>query len=365
MTEVLGVAVLEFADRHRLDELHAAKNSITLELSRFIYSERRERRLRAEMASLAKISEAVPAVIACRTLDELCETLARVLADALACERVSVRMRSSREAPWTLFRYDAAAQPDPAWPADDDERFTRLERKRESFQMAFVDFGPNTASGRALRSMLGVPVREDEELMGGILAYDKRPGTAVEESSFSPHDESVIEQTLAIARPVVRALASPGDDPAPSHDDLLAGNTHRLARMIDSETARSDRYHLPFSLLFIRVPALATLFESDAARATQVAEEIQRGFRTRTRNSDFGCWIRPDAYALLSLEGTRRIKFLISRLVAYLQKDFAAAGIGDGEVEVAVGIATYPGAARSAEALLEEAERAARTPAAE
>jgi GGDEF domain-containing protein len=132
--------------------------------------------------------------------------------------------------------------------------------------------------------------------------------------------------------------------------------------MIDAETARSDRYHLPFSLLFIRVPALAALFDADEEKAFRVAEEIQRGFRTRTRSSDFGCWIRRDAYALLSLEGTRRIKFLISRLVAYLEKDLAAASADLAPVDVTVGVATYPGPARTAEALLEEAERAARGP---
>ncbi|MDH4037312.1 MAG: GAF domain-containing protein [Candidatus Krumholzibacteria bacterium] len=365
MSEVLGVAVFEFAERHRLDEFMAARNSITLELSRFISSERRERRLRAELASLAKISEAVPAVISCRSLEELSETLARVIADALGCERVSVRLRPGKDAPWTPFRYDAAGKPDTAWPAEDEERFARLERRRESFQMAFVDFGPLTPGGRATRSMLAVPVREGGELVGGILAYDKRPGTAVEETSFSPHDESVVEQALAMARPVVKALVTPGKGARPSYDDVLAGNAHRMARMIDAETARADRYHLPFSLLFIRVPALEGLFASDEPAAMRVAEEIQRGFRTRTRNSDFGCWIRRDAYALLSLEGTRRIKFLISRLVAYLQKDVAAAGIAGEAVEVAVGVATYPGSSRTAEALLEEAERVSRAKPAE
>lgn len=360
LTEVLGVAAFEFSDRHRLDEFLAARTSITLELSRFISSERRESRLRAELMSLAKISEAVPAVISCRSLEALCETLARVLTDALSCERVSVRLRAAKDASWTVFRHDDASRPDAAWPADDDDRFARLERKREAFQMAFVDFSPAPGRARVMRSVLAVPVREGETLLGGILAYDKRQGTAVEDAAFTSHDEAVVEQTLAMARPVVRALATPGAAAKPSYDDVLAGNVQRLARMIDAETARSDRYHLPFSLLIVRVPALDALFRSDDARALRVAEEIQRGFRTRTRNSDFGCWIRRDAYALLSLEGTRRIKFLITRLVAYLEKDVAAAGMGEGPVEVLVGVATYPGAARNADGLLEEAERAAR-----
>ncbi len=360
LSDVLGVGVFEFAERHRMDDFLSAKHSITLELSRFISSEKRERRLRAELASLAKISEAVPAVMACRTMEDLCESLARILLDALSCERVSVRLRTSPDAPWTVFRLDPSDKTDPAWPGEDEDRFTRLERKKESFQLAFLDFGVPPKKGRATRSVLAVPFRDGEAMVGGVVAYDRRSGTAVEEATFSPHDESVVEQTVAMARPVMKALAAPGGGGRPSYDDVLAGNSHRLARMIDAETARSDRYHQPFSLLFIRVPALDVLFEQDEATGMKVAEEIQRGFRTRTRNSDFGCWVRRDAYALLSLEGTRRIKFLVSRLVSYLQKDFVSAGIGEEAVEVRVGVSTYPGPARTAEALLEEAEHASR-----
>jgi hypothetical protein len=146
----------------------------------------------------------------------------------------------------------------------------------------------------------------------------------------------------------------------PSRDDVLAGNLHRLSRMIDAEMARADRYHHPFSLLVVKVPALADTVANDDATAAALAEEIHQGFRTRTRNSDFGCWIRRDSYALLSLEGTRRIKFLVSRLAAYLRKDLGVAGVSLDDDGVVVGIATYPGAARSADALLESAEQAAR-----
>lgn len=362
LNEALGVAVLEFSDRHRLDEFLAARHSITLELSRFIASERRERRLRAELSALAKISEAVPAVVSCRSLEELSETLARIIADALGCRRVSVRLRSSKDSPWTLYRYDSAADADAAWEEEDEDRFGRLLRKRESFQLAFVDFTPAGGPARAMRSLLAVPLGGGETLLGGILVYDKQPPSAVEEAAFSSHDETVVEQAIAMALPVIRSLAAPGGKTEPSHDDVLAGNASRLARMIDAEMARADRYHFPFSLLFVKVPALEALFASDPDRAVMIADEIQRGFRTRTRNSDFGCWVRRDAYGVLSLEGTRRIKFLVSRLVAYLQKDLAAAGIDAPADGVTVGAATYPGVSRTADALLEEAEKNARPP---
>jgi hypothetical protein len=88
-----------------------------------------------------------------------------------------------------------------------------------------------------------------------------------------------------------------------------------------------------------------------------LADEIRQGFQTRTRGSDYGCWVKRDTYAMLSLEGTRRIKFLVTRLVAYLLKDLASAGIKRAPADVWVGAASYPGASRSAETLVQEAER--------
>jgi GAF domain-containing protein len=360
LNDVLGVAVVEFSDRRRLDEFLSARNSISLELSRFIASERRERRLRAELASLARVSEAAPALVSCGSLEDLCEALARILADALGCRGVTVRLRVLPDDAWTVYRHDASGDPDPNWVEEDEDRFARLERRGEAFALSFVDFTPGQPRSHTTRSVLGVPVWLGEVLAGGVLAYDRVPETAVEDAAFGSTDETVVEQAVAMARPVLRALASPGADVRPSRDDVLAGNLHRLSRMIDAEMARADRYHHPFSLLVVKVPALADTVANDDATAAALAEEIHQGFRTRTRNSDFGCWIRRDSYALLSLEGTRRIKFLVSRLAAYLRKDLGAAGLNLDDDGVVVGIATYPGAARSADALLESAEQAAR-----
>jgi hypothetical protein len=139
---------------------------------------------------------------------------------------------------------------------------------------------------------------------------------------------------------------------------MIAGNSRRLARICDAEMARADRYHHPFSLVVVRVPAMADLFTSNETLALELADEIRQGIQTRTRKSDYGCWIRRDTYALLSLEGTGRIQFLVSRLVAYLLKDLARANLAVTGGDVLIGTATYPGTARSSDALMDEAERA-------
>ncbi len=349
------------SERHRLDQFLAAKDSIALELSRFVASERRETRLRSELTSLARLSEAAPALIACRSVDDLCETVARLTAEALQCERVSFRVRTSADAPWHVARFDVRGEPSESWLEEDLDRFAKLERKHESFSLSFVEFAPGmTGRGRAMHSVLGVPVRSGDKMIGGVIAYDRRPATTVEDASFSANDESVAEQIIAMALPILRALASAGADARPSYDEMLAGNMHRLARLIDAEMARAERYHTPFSLLIIRVPALNDAFSENESNALVTAEEIRQGIQTRTRNSDYGCWIARDTYAVLSLEGTKRIKFLVSRLVSYLLKDLAGAGLSVSTDDVSVGVASYPGASRTAEALLEEATHAAR-----
>jgi hypothetical protein len=167
----------------------------------------------------------------------------------------------------------------------------------------------------------------------------------------------VIEQLLAMAWPAARGLAGGATVERPSYDDMLTGNNERLLRIVDMEMGRADRYHHPFSLLAIRVPAMADLFVASEENALKAADEIRQGIQTRTRKSDYGCWIRRDTYAMASLEGSRRIQFLVSRLVAYLKKDLGEAGVTPERRDVLIGTAAYPGTARSAQALVGEAER--------
>jgi len=359
LTETIGVAMLEFSERHRLDEFLPVKSSVALELARFVGNERRERRLRGELAALARISDAAPTLLACHTLRDLGDAVARVLADALDCERVSVRLRDASGQSWMLATYSGGGREDDKWQEEDEERFGRLEQKRAPYHLSRVEFGTKLADPlHPVRSVLAVPYMIDNEPAAGVIAYDRRAQSAVEESSFSTHDETVVEQVLAMAWPAARSLSSGSAGTRPSYDDMIAGNSQRLLRIVEAEMARAERYHNPFSLLVIRVPAMHDLFSVNETRAVQTADEIRQGIQTRTRKSDFGCWIRRDTYAMASLEGANRIQFLVSRLVAYLHKDLAEAGIDASTREILVGAASYPGTARTAGALVDDAERA-------
>jgi hypothetical protein len=97
------------------------------------------------------------------------------------------------------------------------------------------------------------------------------------------------------------------------------------------------------------------VFEENSKRAFKLIDEITQGIRTRTRKTDYGCWIDRNSYVMLSLEGTKRIRFLISRATTYLAKDLAE--VGAGKDDVLIGTAMYPGTSRTANDLLQEARK--------
>jgi GAF domain-containing protein len=361
LKDTLGVLVVEFGERPRLDDFLVIKDSVALEMARFLASERRERRLRRELEALAKVSDAAPLLLTCRSLDELCEYLARLVADALSCTRTSVRLLGSGDAPGKLARYEDADGHSEAWAEEDEERFLKLRKKGKPFALAFLDFDPEAADATpAYHALMAVPIEVDGQFAGGLIAYDKRPEGAFDEATFSDLDEAIVAQIVSIATPVIRSLAAAtpaAQATEPSYDAVLSGNVQRLRRVMAREMSRSDRYHHPFSLLVLKIKPLAGLFDSDADRALTVVDEITRGIQTRTRKTDYGTWIRRDTFAMVSLEGTRRIRFLVSRLMLYLLKDFASAGgMSVAPVDVLIGHAIYPGTARTPEALLKEVE---------
>jgi len=361
LNDPLGVLLLEFGDRYRLDEFLVIRDSVAVELARFIASERKEHRLRRELAALGRVSDAAPALLTARSVEELCDVMARLVADALDCERVSVRLQPEESDVGKIARFEGGTLKSPTWAEEDEERFLKLKKKGATYSVAFLDFQPETIDAApAYHSLIAVPVEFEDRFSGGVIAYDKRAASALEQATFSDLDEVVIDHIVSIAIPVVRGIlrgtAGEGID-EPSYDSLLAGNVQRMKRVLESEMSRADRYHNAFSLLVLQVKPLEQLIDDDYTQALSLIDEITRGIQTRTRKTDYGTWISRDTFAMLSLEGTRRIRFLISRLMIYLLKDFSAAGLPAIDPDhVRVGQAIYPGTARTPEALIEEAE---------
>jgi len=356
----LGVLMLEFDERARLDDFMLIRDSVTLELSRFIAAERRERRLRRELTAMGKVSEAAPMLLSCRSLDDLCEMIARLVAVVLECDRVSVRLSRVAGGGDEVSRFESVRGGGAEWMQEDEERFVRLRKKKESFALAFLDFLPATVEkARSYHSLIAVPVLKDTDFIGGIIAYDKRPTTVFEEHTFTDLDREAIDQIIALAAPAI-AAASPSTQVVAdefSYDAVLAGNLARVNTLVETEMARADRYHNAFNLLVVRIVPLAGLFDADYDKALTLVEDITRGIQTRTRKTDYMSWIRRDTIAFVSLEGTRRIKFLISRLMLYLLKDFDSIEAGPlKSSDVLVGHAVYPGASKTPEALFAEVE---------
>ena len=119
----------------------------------------------------------------------------RVVADALECERVSLRLRGAANQAWTVAYHEGAERADDEWRAEDAERFAKLEKKRAPYHLSLVDFSAKPAEEpRLTRTVLAVPFKLGDEVVAGVIAYDRGAQSAVEESTFSTHDEAVIEQ---------------------------------------------------------------------------------------------------------------------------------------------------------------------------
>ncbi len=358
-----GVVVLEFSERSRLDDFLVIKGAIVTEISRFVSSEMRERKLRRKLEALGKISDAAPAVLGCRSIEDLASVLTRIVADVLECERVSVRLR--RLAEDDRMRVHVLTPPGESsetWQKEDERQFTRLSETKKPFSVAFLNFEIEVRNGPAeSHSILAVPIEMDERFCGGVIAYSKHPGDPLEDAVFTELDSTLVDNLNRLILPVLDSIYKRqpmGEaDEAEAYGVLLEANIERFKKICDSEILRSNRYHNTFAVILFRVNSLERLFEQDRDGALALVGEITQGIRTRTRKTDYGCWINATTYAMLSLEGGNRIRFLISRAMMYLVKDLSA--VEGAEIcrdDILVGVSVYPGTGRSAEELLNEAE---------
>ncbi|MFQ5510333.1 MAG: GAF domain-containing protein [Candidatus Krumholzibacteriia bacterium] len=364
-----GVLVLEFKERYRLDEFLIIREAIELELARFMFSEMRERKLKRELDAFSKVSDAAATLLGCRTVDELADVLGRVVADVLECRQVSVRLRpSADDLAYHVSLLEPPGEPDAAWADEDSKRFERLVETGKAFTLALLDFDAEVREdGGGCASLLASPIAGKEAFHGGIIAYGKQPGDPMEDVVFSDLDRNILENLARLILPVLDTIqqTSPGaaDAEPDAYETVLESNLTRFQKVCVSEISRSDRYHHSFALILFRINPLDELFDDDYKAAFGLVDEITQGIRTRTRETDYGAWVDRATYAMLSLEGGRRIRFLLSRVVLYLMKDLS--GVEDlkvGKNDILVGSAVYPGASRTAAELLAEAEKDLQVP---
>ncbi len=355
----LGVLSMEFADRGQLETFLSVKESIALELSRFVGSEKKEHALRRELQALAKLSDAAPTLLTCRSLDDLAGYASRFVASMLQCSRVSVRLGEGDD--MVASFYDDTAQRSSTWLDEDAERFAKLIERGRPFHLALMDYGAETSDRpRPYHSLVAVPVLSDTGVQGGVIAYDKHAEDVLDSATFNDVDRHVAAQIADALAPIVARLRS--DEPAaavaPDYDSILEGNTDRLLKVVEGEMARSDRYHQAFSVLLLNIPRLSDMFTDNEDLALRLVDEVSQGVQTRTRKTDYGAWIDRDTLAMVVLEGDRRIRFLVSRLVQYLVRDLQGAGQATfAPADINVGFAVYPGAGKKPQAVVEVARQ--------
>ncbi len=365
ITQPIGVLIAEFDENYKQQEFLMVKDSVCIELASFISSEVRARKMKRELETMSMVSDSVPSLLTCRTSEELAECLAKILADTLECLRVSVKLgRSSDTSESVTSIFEKEDVPGIDWQIEDEKIFSKLASQKEAFSKAVLAFDIKIHQRREpFSSLLGVPIMRNNELFGGIIAYDKRPSDPMQEGVFSDFDRTTINHVLSLAVPVLEAVRS--EEPLQlekaesSYETVLEDNMSRAIRVCQREIQRSDRYHHSFSVLMFKVPSISEMFGDDYSHALELIEEMTRGIRTRTRKTDYLSWIAKDRFVLISLEGTKRIRFLISRIKVYLEKDLSSAGLDEVKGSaLSIGLASYPGKSRSAKELFVEAETA-------
>jgi hypothetical protein len=359
-----GVLVLEFSDRLKLEEFVLTKDAIVAEVSRFVASEMRERTLRRKLAGLGRVSDAAAALLGCRSVEDLADVLARVIADVLECERVSVRLWSVAEGDAMRESFlEPPGEANESWREEDKRQYERLAATKKPFALAFLDLAGDVREGTAAHaSLLAVPVWLGSEFRGGIIAYAKRPSDPIEDAIFTPLDQALIDSLYRLILPVLGAISAreplAGPTPERTYQDVLETNRERFKTLCESEITRSNRYHHAFTVILFRINALQRVFHDRLQTALQLVDDITQGIRTRTRKTDYGCWIAETTYAIVSLESGNRIQFMISRAMLYLMKDLAeVSGMEIAKRDILVGVSTYPGSGRTPEELLGVAEK--------
>jgi GAF domain-containing protein/GGDEF domain-containing protein len=365
LSRPLGVMLAEFSDREKLEEFLALKDSIGMEVASFVASESRARRMRYELDTMGRVSNCATALLTCRTMDELGDVFVHLLADVFKCERVSVRFKAEAdEEHWRLFMRDPRHTFTKEWQAGDEELFSDLRKRGEPFARASLDFDPVMGAKRHFySSLMAVPVIKGDEFLGGFIVYDKTPSDPLEETIFNEFDMNIAQQITSMAVPVYDAIRREepliAEKVESSYESILSDNMQRLMKVCEREIQRSERYHHSFTLILFQIDNLENLFREDYSRALELVEEITRGIRTRTRKTDYLSWVEKAKFALLSLEGGTRTRFLVSRILVYLSKDMASfLGSPLQKSVIKIGEASYPGRARNAEELLGEAQEA-------
>ncbi len=357
-----GVMVGEFSERYKVDEFLLMRDAVILEISRFLASEMRERKLNRELRMLRALADAASLILSCRTVQNLAEVLASTTALVLESERASVRLREKlREEIYVESFFGVPAERVLEWRPDDHQRFLGLARDRKPVATAFLSFEPAVSSEpRQYRSLLAFPLQNEDGFFGGIIAYDKTPDDPLEDAIFSDVDRKVVANLSGLALPVLDSILRKGPATgvaeAGEFEAALPENLARFKQACSDEISRSERYHHTFTVLIFRMDALGATFEHDRKRAVNVIEDISRGLKTRTRKTDIGDWIGPDTYAILTLDGGKRVRFLVSRVTTYLSRDLSAlTDVPEGQKRILVGLAGYPGTSKSADELLAEA----------
>lgn len=207
------------------------------------------------------------------------------------------------------------------------------------------------------RSVLAVPLRCKGSVLGVIELVND-----VSARAFTPEDRAVLSSiadfaAIAIhnARVVKRLQELTVTD---EHTGLF--NARHLRSLLDSEVARSRRFHHPVSLVFIDLDGFKQVNDTHGHLiGSALLQEVGTLLLATCRQIDVVCRYGGDEFAVLLVETDSDAAGEVGRRICQAMagnRFLAARGLGI-RLSASIGVATFPDHASDASSLLERADR--------
>jgi len=204
-----------------------------------------------------------------------------------------------------------------------------------------------------LHGLLGIPLRSEGHAYGSLLVVHR----AVDH--FRPEHERVLEVMAAQAAAAIARAEALEEAQHLAITDALTGlyNARYFSGRLEAEIQRAQRYGHVVALLIVDSDALKRVNDQlGHAAGNDLLVALAHTVREHVRSSDLVARFGGDEFVVLQPE--TGLEAALATAERIRQAAFAAAEVAGVERSVSVGVATYPSAATTADALFGAADAA-------
>jgi GGDEF domain-containing protein/putative methionine-R-sulfoxide reductase with GAF domain len=347
---VLGVAVLEGEVAGAAAELCARVEATAAALGAELAGELRSLRLEREARRRERLDEAVGAMAACRSADELWEVVVASAVSLLEAQDAVLRLREEATGRFRVAAWSGVGQWRQAPLAELERRLAgEAMRQRRCVRVADLSADPALAEHAVgVATAMAQPILHDDELAGSLAVLGKVPDDPLLGERFGKADEVLLERLVQHAR---IALAATFREPVRPDADPVTGLAaqrplrERLAEEIERSRLRGHR----LALLDLRFPGLEAPGR-DAAR-DRIAIGLSLALRAGLRPFDVLARPAADRFVALVPEPEGDVTRILTDLCRRAREVLEVHGGAAGAAELRMGYALYPEDGADADAL--------------